>query len=454
MEPLKVIEILNAVKGKLLTGNESDSVHGVSIDTRSLQEGDLFFALAGNSDGHRFVRESFLKKASGAVISKNAAVDYPSGALILVENTLKALQELAKYYRKKFDLSVIGITGSNGKTTTKELIKAILSGEKRVYANPGNFNNHLGLPVSLFGIENKHEYCVLEMGANHRGEIKKLAEISQPKIGIITNIGDAHLGNFGSRQAILATKLELLESLPSDGFAVINGDDVFLTRIKKNIPCPYYTFGRGTGLDLRAHSIKVDSEKTNFLLKIGGKDYQVNTPLYGEFNVENILAAATLAWRLNVEIKEIIRTVNNFHNPLQRMNLRTLASGIKVFDDSYNANPKAMRVAINSFIQVFPKDRKFLVLGEMLELGGFSSTEHIALGKFVSTLSVAGIFFYGREMLAAAKAAEKKARFSIAWTENKNELIKMLKDLLQPGDAVFFKGSHALHLEEVIKEIR
>ncbi|MFH1258718.1 MAG: UDP-N-acetylmuramoyl-tripeptide--D-alanyl-D-alanine ligase [Elusimicrobiota bacterium] len=453
METITIAEILSAIKGRFLAGNENEVVGGISVDTRTLREGDLFFALAGQNDGHRFVKEALRKKALGVVISKNVAMHSAKGSIVLVDDTLQALQDLAKYYLEKMGLPVIGITGSNGKTTTKELLKAVLSQGKNVYANPGNFNNHIGLPLSIFGIKKADDYCVLEMGANHQGEIKNLAQICHPKIGVITNIGDAHLGCFGSREAILRTKMELLQSLPADGFAVINGDDVFLKRARKDIPCPYFTFGKYADVDLRAHSIRDGEEGTNFIVSFGNNDYPVRASLPGEFNVENILAAVCVGWRLNIEIKKIIWAINNFRIPVQRMNLISLPNDVKVVDDSYNANPKAMRSAIAGFIRIFPQREKFLVLGDMLELGEFSDEEHQALGGFAASLPVAGIFFYGKEMSSAAKAAEKKTGCPVFWTENKIELLGKLKEFLHPGSAFFIKASHDMHLEEVVEEM-
>ncbi|MFH0948711.1 MAG: UDP-N-acetylmuramoyl-tripeptide--D-alanyl-D-alanine ligase [Elusimicrobiota bacterium] len=371
---------------------------------------------------------------------------------IVVKNTLTAFQDFAKYYRNGFNIKVIGITGSNGKTTTKDILASILSQKTSVLATSGNFNNHIGLPLTLFQLKKKHRYCVLEMGANHRGEIARLCEISSPSVGIITNIGTAHIGNFGSLRNILKEKMELFNSLGLNGVAVMNNDDEFITSFAKKIKCKKITFGIKNSADIRASDILLKTNSTSFALQhsSGKKKEKIVLPVAGLFNVYNAIAAAASAVSLGYSATKIAAGIQNFVPPAKRMEIINLKNGVVIVNDSYNANPTSMSGAIENFAKIFYNSRRILVLGDMLELGSdvTSQAEHKKIGEFIKTNN------YADKVLTVGDLAKYISEESGGvWFENKNELSEYLIKNLKKGDAVFFKASRKIALEEVVKSL-
>ncbi|PIU83083.1 MAG: UDP-N-acetylmuramoyl-tripeptide--D-alanyl-D-alanine ligase [Elusimicrobia bacterium CG06_land_8_20_14_3_00_38_11] len=448
MEKTEISKIADTIKGHL-SGNKKILITGVSIDSRTTKKGDIFFAIKGeNLDGHDFVKDAVFNGAAGIVVqSPKSKVRCP---VIVIKDTVKGLQDLAKYYRNKFNVKVIGITGSNGKTTTKDILRAVLSQKTPVLSTQGNFNNHIGLPLTLFQLEKKHRYCVLEMGTNHKGEIACLCKISSPSVGIVTNIGTAHICNFGSLKNILKEKTELFNSLGSNGIAVMNNDDEFITSFAQNLKCKKITFGMKNKADVTACDISLKSESTTFSLQYPPekRKEKIVLPVAGLFNVYNALAAASAAVTLGYSFNEIAAGIRNFVPPVCRMETINLKNGIVIVNDSYNANPTSMRLAIENFAKIFYNNRKILVLGDMLELGEMEIAEHKKIGEFIKTNN------YADNVLTVGDLAKNiTAQSGGVWFENKNKLSQYLKKNLKYGDAVFFKASRKIALEDVVNSL-
>lgn len=447
MEKTKVTEIAKAVSGRL-SGNKNCFVTGVSIDSRTTKKGDIFFAVKGeNYDGHNFIKNAISKKASAVVVSRfSSSISHlPS---IVVKDTIKALQDFAGHYRRKFKVKVIGITGSNGKTTTKDILSSIISEKFSVLATQGNLNNHIGVPLTLFNLNKNHKYSVLEMGANHTGEIARLCEIAGPDCGIITNISPAHIGNFGSMKNILSSKTELFDYLNKKGVIIVNNDDKLLSSASKKFGCIKKTFGIKNNSDVSACGISLKTDKTVFVLKAAGEEVKAEIPLCGLFNVYNALAASACAVSLGIPVKKIVRGIKYFKPQKKRMEIIALKNGIIVLNDSYNANPASMRNAIENFAKIFYNRKRILVLGDMLELGRYETAEHRKLGKFLyENKSADMICTTGRLSKNIAETAGGK------WFRNTDNLSEYLKKNLKKGDAVLFKASRKIALDKVVESL-
>ncbi|MDD5686218.1 MAG: UDP-N-acetylmuramoyl-tripeptide--D-alanyl-D-alanine ligase [Elusimicrobia bacterium] len=452
MEKIELLKIIGTIK--------KYRSFGVSIDSRTTEKGDIFFAIKGEKyDGHDYIYDAIFKKgAIAAVVSRTP--DFmsdkhkrigknPQLPVIIVKDTLLALQEFAKYYREIFNPKTIGITGSNGKTTTKNILASIISQKHSVLSTQGNFNNHIGLPLTLFKLNKNHKYCVLEMGANHKGEIARLCEIANPTCGIITNIGFAHIGNFGSLRGILNAKMELFNYLGKNDIAVVNNDDELISLAAKSLKCNKITFGINSKSDIMASDFILKADKTNFNIKIDNRITKVEIPVPGMFNVYNALAATGCAVSLKISVQDIVNGLKNFIPQGMRMEMVKLENGVIVVNDSYNANPTSMHNAIENFSKIFYNKRKVLVLGDMLELGNYGEREHEKIGEFIFKNKLADVVY------TVGKLAKSIADSSNGiWFKNKNELSKYLKINLKKGDAVFFKASRGAGIEEVIKNIQ
>jgi len=449
MEKIKVSEIFrlfNNKENKNIGGNAT----GVSIDTRTINKGDVFFALKGeNYDANDFT-DVALSKGAVAVVSEKSNIKYNKLGIpiITVENTLKALQDFARYYKNKHDTKIIGITGSNGKTTTKDILDSIISQKYSVLSTKGNLNNHIGLPLTLFNLEKSHKYCVLEMGANHQGEITDLCKIAEPSYGVITNIGLSHIGNFSSIQNILNTKMELFRYLKKNNYAIINNDDEKIVSASKKINCKKVTFGIKNNADVMASCITAEQNATFFNISVNGKIRKLKLPVCGTFNVYNALAAAACSSVLNISDKDIVAGIENFKPQKRRMEIVKLKNGIILINDSYNANPTSMKNAIDNFSKIFYNNRKILVLGDMCELGNYSISEHRKLGAYIFENKSADIIY------AIGNLSKNIIAISGGhWFKDKIKISEYLIKNLKKGDAVFFKASRKIGLDEVVEKI-
>ncbi len=461
-DKVTIAEIVPVIKGKIVSGNPEQVISSFSTDTRTLKKGDFYLPLKGDKyDGHEFIAEAITGGASGTLVSdeylalnKNAKVRFPEDGFtaVQVKDTLDTLQQIALYYRKRFNPAVIALTGSNGKTTTKELLGSILRESALTLVNYANWNNQIGLPLTLLQLVAAHRYCVLEMGTNHPGEIAQLAGIAQPGMVIFTNIGKAHLEFFGTLQGIFKEKTSVLDYLPADGEIIYNADDPLLA----NLPGGFRKTGFGIErkTDFQASGIREDNGKNIFFLHFDDKKIPVSMPVLGRFNVYNALAAIAAASRKGVEVGKVIPVLEKFTPLPGRMNIIRHAQGTVLVNDCYNANPDSMRASINWFLSAYPGEEKILVLGDMLELGKQSKEEHFALGEMVAALPVKKVLLYGKEIQFLAEALKKNSRIETVIFTDKNRLAGEIKEILKPTEAILFKASRAIKLEEVVNEIQ
>jgi len=457
MERLTISEVIRAVRGELIYGSHRGEITGVSIDSRTIKKGEIFFALKGERfDGHDFLEQAIEKGAKAAVVSRKRKKFTTKIAIIKVAHTLTALQELAKFYRQKFNPVVVGVTGSNGKTTTKEMLRDILLEKYKVVATPGNYNNIVGLPLTLFEISPDTEFLVLEMGANHAGEIKRLAEISLPQIGVITNIGVTHLQFFRCISNVLSAKMEFVQLLPPRGKVVLNIDDFHLKGQFKRIKREIISFGTNPQADVRASDVVASrsgrKEKLSFTVHVGRDREEFNLYCLGCYNIYNALAAISVAKEFGISLPLMANVLRKFKFPKLRMEKLKYGEAI-IINDAYNANPTSVKATLSELISSFPSQRKIVVLGDMLELGRMSRKFHQEIGKIVATSPIHSLVTVGEDARFVAQAARDwgMERSNIFSFKDKKFASRKLKELLKPKDAVLIKGSRKMGLEEIIK---
>lgn len=364
----------------------------VSIDTRTLKGGEIFFCLNGeNFNANKFAKEALEKGAAYVVMDDHTYYEKGHPQMLLVDDSLKTLQELAAYHREQLSIPIIGITGSNGKTTTKELVATVLKSQFNVYATKGNFNNHIGVPLSLLGINEHHDLAVIEMGANHVGEIGELCQLAQPNLGILTNIGQAHLEGFGSFENIKKTKLALYESVKKkDGLVFVHKDDDVLMIESQSLK--RITYGMNDLADVQVSLIKGETNLT-----FTCQDQLVKTQLFGEFNIYNAAAAIAVGKYFKISNEKILHAIANYHPSNNRSQIELGPNNLLILD-AYNANPDSMSHAIEFFAKI-KAPSKALILGDMLELGDFEESKHIEILKLVEEHEFNHVFLVGPAFL-------------------------------------------------------
>lgn len=466
MQSIKCNEVIKAIDGKLISGKNDTEFVNVSTDSRTIRNGELFIPIKGERfDGHDYIEHAFQSGAAGAITERDAAeiyksdngIDFGEKTIIKVDDTLKALRNLASYYRQKFKIPFIGITGSVGKTSTKDMISCILMQEYNVLKTEGNLNNEIGLPLTIFNLEPYHEVAVVEMGMSSIGEISRLTSIVHPKIAVITNIGMSHIEKLGSRQNILKAKMEILEGVPKDGLVVLNGDDNLLYGLKGFLDKHTVYYGMDEGLDYQAYNIQNAGESgVYFNITIKNKEYKIHVPIPGVHNIHNALAALVIGIEMGVPVDEIIEGIRLFTPDKMRLNIVS-HKGFKIINDTYNANPQSMEAAlrvlkdINSINGNSPR-RRIAVLGDMLELGDWSYDAHFNLGKFSVSLGIDYIITVGQDGKNIAKGAleagaghEKVKSFS-----DNIEVSEFLKGFISDDDVILVKGSRGMKMEEIV----
>ncbi|MDR2426199.1 MAG: UDP-N-acetylmuramoyl-tripeptide--D-alanyl-D-alanine ligase [Endomicrobium sp.] len=459
MESFYLKDFIKAVNGKFLLGDPNLLIKSVSIDSRTIKKGQFYFALKGkNFDGHDFIKECIEREAGGIVYSKDD-IDltksfplFPS--IIKVNDTLIALGELAKAYVKRCKKAkVIGITGSNGKTTTKEILVSILKRRGKTICNKGNFNNRVGLPLSALNLQMDTEYAVFEMGTSLSGEIKILSDIISPDVAVITNIGYSHLKTFGSPIGVFKEKRALLDSVCADGFIVLNADDEILKNVSQKMYSKVITFGFYGGADVYAHNITLWLDKPKFELYINGVSISVTMPLKGRFNIANALAASAVAGGLGFSAEEIKDGIEAFVPPPMRMETVKTKSGVILINDAYNANPSSVKEALQSVCESYPDSDINLVFGDMLELGEKAEVYHGELGSFIDGLhKIHNIYLLGELSKGMKNSINKKPSYHV---ENKKELLELLEKNSNTAKTVYlFKGSRSMKLEEVYESFK
>ena len=454
MIKLSIKEIIEATGGTLAAGNPEMIVDGISTDSRKVGPGCLFIPLKGeNFDGHDFISSAFANGAAAALTHKEVS-DCPGKVVIRVSDTIKALHDIASYYRNRFPIPFVGITGSVGKTSTKEMVASALGARYNVLKNEGNLNNEIGVPLTIFRLEPEHEAAVVEMGMSGFGEIRALTSIVRPQVGIITNIGISHIEKLGSRQNILKAKLELLEGLQPGGLLILNGDDVMLNGVKDLLQVRTISFGLEEGSDYQAYNIRSRGEMgVDFDIMLGDAEYTVHVPAAGVHNVYNALAALAAGIELNIPVQELIRGIADYSPGKMRLNV-IKTKGLTILNDAYNSSPQSVKAAIDVLGEVEAR-RRIAVLGDMLELGEWSEEAHKEVGVYASAGKTDLIITVGD---AAAHIAEGAvgAGFNPDRTvtlKDNCEAIRYLRDAAGPGDAILVKGSRGMKMEEIVNAL-
>jgi len=438
-------EIAAATGGVLQ--NDNCEICGVSTDTRAIENGSLFIALRGASfDGHNYLKQAQERGAIAAVVESktDAPADFP---LVIVANTTRALGDIARAYRRRFAIPVIGVTGSYGKTTTRAFIAAVLAVKYGVLSSQENFNNEIGVPLTLLQLDENHGAAVIEMGMRGAGQIAELARIAEPTIGVITNIGPQHIEFLGSLEAIADAKAELLQVLPENGIAIVPDDEKYARIWPQKTRARIVTFGTNESADFRAQNIETQSDG-NLAFEIQNPKSEIQNlklALPGAHNASNAAAAIALAHQMEIDLSDAAHALENAVVPGARMKIARVG-GITIIDDSYNAGPDSMRVALET-LRDYPKaNRRVVVLGAMKELGAWSEKEHRNLGV-LSTFADA-IFAVGDEAKFIIEAAGRGQWFSTA-----GEAATRVREMVQDGDVVLVKGSRSVGLETVVSAL-
>ena len=448
---LTLYEIMNQCDLQTSWLGETDRLHqeidNVSTDSRTINAGDLFVALKGDRfDGHDYVGLALQKNVLGAVVSRAWQESQPQDDLnniLVVDEPLTALQSMAAFYRQKFDIPVLALTGSSGKTTTKEMISAVLSGTFSVHRNIKSFNNHIGVPLTLLGLRKEHELCVAELGTNHFGELSILSKLVQPTMVLLTNIGYAHLETFGSLYGVLEAKLEILHGTAPESRVIYRKDDPLLRQVDWQSH-PTVSYGLNADADIQGTIIDCDPEG-RYRFTCLGKEFSLSVP--GHHMVDNALAAIAVAEQFGV--KEYREKIDSFAAVDQRMQVREFA-GMRVILDYYNANPDSVNAAFQTISDIEIKSgRKIAILADMLELGELSKTEHEKLAQRAQDNGIDAMFLFGDEMRHTYERAKRLGFDEVRYFERKQDLLSETLNYVQAGDLILIKGSRGMKLEDV-----
>ena len=447
-------EVARFSGGRLIKGDPALPVDRLHTDTRTLADGDCFVALQGDRfDGHTFVPQAKSHGAVAALVSNPiSAADLPEGlGLVEVPNTLEGLQRFAANYRQLLSVRTIGVTGSSGKTSTKELIASVLRTRFKTKATEGNLNNHIGVPLTLIRLDVDDEFGVVEMGMNHPGEIAPLAKMTAPDIGVISSIGPAHIEFFADQAAIAGEKAELIAALPPEGLAVLNGDDEWIRRIADRTRARVEWTGRSADSAWRAEDMRVYNDSLSFVLRHNGSSVTVRLPVVNRIMVSNALLAAAVGHECGLTMDEIGRGLEAVKLPGARMRVEK-AHGAWIINDAYNANPDSMKAALTALSEFPGANRRLAVLGSMGELGQHAAELHREIGEFAGRQNLALLIAVGPHAEAYAKGAMAAglSHHQIVAALDAGEATIALKPMLREADAVLVKGSHFMGLERLV----
>lgn len=451
MKPISLNTLTNFADGSLRQGDGFKLVTGVSTDSRKTGSDDVFVALIGDKfDAHQFIPQVAAAGAAAVVVSRvSPEWDLPAGcAVIEVPETLKALQDMARGYRAWHQPLIIGLTGSNGKTSTKDLTALVMSRKYQTRATVGNLNNHIGLPLTLLRLGEGDECGVVEMGMNHPGEIKELVDIALPDAAIVTNVGMAHIEFMGTQDAIGWEKGTLPANVHAEGAVVLNSNDSYTQRIARHCQGTVFTAGVNVG-DVRAFDLRPGPDGTSFTLDFSGEKVEAFLPVIGSHMVGNAALAACMGWAHGIAPAEIAEALREAKLTGGRMEIKTIR-GILFIDDSYNANPDSMCAGLSALAGLADHGRKIAVLGRMGELGSIAAAEHKRVGEFAASLGLSAVYSVGDEggmITDAARAAGHRESRNFASHES---CADHLREILQKGDAVLLKGSRSAGMEKVL----
>ena len=460
-KPWSISDVLEATGGRVLSGTEGGRFEGVCTDSRTARTGDLFVAIPGEKfDGHDFLQDAFKQGALGAIVAEDYMASQPAVSdgdklWIAVPDTLRALGDLAAFRRRNSDVSVVAITGTNGKTTTKEMTASVLGGSFSVLKTPGNFNNLVGLPLTLFRLTEKHEWAVVEIAMNHPGEIRRLTEISDPDLGVITNVEPGHLEGVRDIDGVMAAKGELLEGLAEGSTAVLNVDDERVCRLAKRYGGRVVTFGIHSSAEVWGAPVSQTHSGSSFDLSWYEETVRVSLKIPGSGAIYNALAAAAVGYRAGLSIEDVKRGVESVTALPGRMQVSTLPGGIHLIDDTYNANPGSVSVAIETLGVLKGSGRGFFVIGDMMELAAHTQSAHKQIGVLAARARLSGLYItgdFGRHVAdGASGAGMDRGRIFVG---SREEIAQALKDRLGPGDWLLVKGSRLSAMEKVVDALK
>ena len=453
MEALSVKDLLQATNGNLISGNELDEINNIAIDSRKAKLGDVFIAIIGeNLDGHKFMQsaldngcKTFIKNRSNSIKFESSDIN-----LIEVDDTTIALGDIAKYYKEKFVIPYIGVTGSVGKTTTKDMIYAAISNNFDTLKNEGNFNNHIGVPLTLFNLNKKHECAIIEMGMSNFNEIEYLANIVNPKIGVISNIGLSHIENLGSQDGILKAKLEITTNFDENNILIVNGDDEYLSKVCKE-DCNYNlkTFGFNSNNDVYCTEYIMSEDSINFKCIINGKEEAIFIPTVGKHNIYNAMAAILVGLTLGMKLEDIKLGLRGFTASKMRLDIFK-KDDLTIINDAYNASPDSMKAALDILGRY--EKRRVAILGDMFEMGEHSEYGHRLVGE--SSINNVDVLITVGDMSKFISDEAKKLGLdsnNIYHFKTKELAIESLDSLINKDDAVLVKASRGMKLEQIVE---
>ena len=452
MNPLSISQIADLAGAKLEQGVGKALVERISTDSRTIKKGELFVALRGeNFDGHKFAEDVAKSGAAGAIVDLKWNGKAPKTfAIIRAEDTLLAYQNLAANYRKSLPIKVLGITGSNGKTSTKDFAASVLGRKFRVAKTQGNFNNHVGLPRTILDATSEHEVGVWELGMNHPGEIAALAKIAAPDAAIITNIGVAHIEFMGSRDAIATEKGALAEAVGAEGTVILNADDPFSKKIAERTRAQVILAGTSEGM-IRAIDIQQSADGSEFTIIEGAHRCRAQLPVPGIHMVQNALLAVAAGRAFGLSLEEAAGGLASAPLTKARLQIKEI-NGVQFLDDSYNANPDSMKAALQTLVELDADGKRIAVLGEMRELGKETQRGHEEVGECAASLGVDHLIGIGEMGAVIARAAVKAGLKESLAVGSTSEAADRLIEIAEPGDLVLIKGSRLARTEEVIEQ--
>ena len=455
--PLAAGAMAAAMGGRLVAGDSDHYVTGFSIDSRTLAAGDLFFAIVAARDGHEFVGAAARRRAAGMVVARPVVLPGDSESFVIeVADTTRGLQDLARHVRRESGATVVAITGSAGKTTTKDVIAELLGGAHRVVKNRGNLNNHLGLPLSLLELRHGADVAVMELGMNHAGEIRVLVDVAAPEVRVWTNVGEAHIGHFGSADLIADAKAEILENATAATVLVANADDDRIMARTGQFPGRQIRFGLSERADVRAVDVEdlgLDGTKSRLITPAGERDLHV--PLLGRGHLMNVLAGAAVALHLDIPLDQVVETASRLTPSSKRGATLRLPKGVTVIDDSYNSSPSALKLSLDMLSRTWAT-RRVAVIGEMLELGEWSLALHQECGRVAAASRLSRLMTVGgpsARALGEAAVAAGLAANAVIHFENSTAAAAAIHDQVASGDVVLVKGSRGTRTDVVVEQL-
>lgn len=449
MAEFTVDEICLATRGSIFGSIYEKQFSGVSTDTRTVKQGDVFIPLVGEKfDGHDFIDQAIQNGAVGVILSRQNVVLSQLVTVILVDDTLTALQDVARFHRQRFSIPVVAITGSNGKTTTKDMAAAVLSRRFQVLKTEANYNNEIGLPLTLLQLTDQHEVAVVEMGMRGMGQIRQLANIALPTIAVITNVGETHFELLGSIENIAIAKAELLEVIPENGLIILNADNPYVREMSKQAVSRALLFGLEQG-DIKAENIRIETQSMSFMCHSGCNAFLVQIPTVGKHNVYNALAAIAVGIELGMDPETISYGIGNFNASPMRLHIEKHGDYV-VVNDAYNASPMSTVSAIDTLVEM-AKGRTVAVLGDMLELGHIAVEAHRQIGERLAQCHVDVVVTVGELARHIALTAGECGVEKAVACSNHQEAQKVLNELMVPGDTILVKGSRGMKMENIIK---